>query len=392
MKKNIAVFFGGRSVEHDVSIITGLQIIDNADKEKYNTFPVYISRDGEWFCGEKLRDVQFYKNFNPNDKGVQRVFLSPVPGGREIQYFGKFGVKTYGVIDAAVLGMHGAHGEDGTLQGLFELADIPYSSPCVTGSAVGMDKIVMKCAFRGANLPVLDAVYFERHNFQQDSEGTLNKVEESFPYPVFVKPANLGSSIGISKAKDREGLNNALEVAFHYDRRVIVEKSVEDIMEINSAVMGYGDDVTVSLLEQPVTWKDFLTFDEKYLRSDGASKGMTSLSRKIPAPISGEMTQKIIEMSKTVFTTLDLKGVVRIDYIIDQAAGQVYVNEVNTIPGSLAFYLFEPAGVPFQTLIDKIIEFAERQMDDKKKNSFAYDSAILRKAGAGTKGAKIVKK
>lgn len=392
MKKNIAVFFGGRSVEHDVSIITGLQIVDNADKEKYNAFPVYISRDGEWFCGEKLRDVNFYKNFNPEDKGIQRVFLTPVPGKKEIQYIAKFGVKTYGTIDAAVLGMHGAHGEDGTLQGLLELADIPYSSPCVTGSAVGMDKIVMKCAFRGAGLPVLDAVYFERHNFRKDAEDILNKVEESFPYPVFVKPANLGSSIGISKAKDRAGLQNALEVAFHYDRRVLVEKAVEDIMEVNSAVMGYGDDVTVSFLEQPVTWKDFLTFDEKYLRSDGASKGMTSLARKIPAPISDEMTQKIIEMSKTVFTTLDLKGVVRIDYIIDQSRGQVYVNEVNTIPGSLAFYLFEPAGVSFKALIDKIIGFAEKQMEDKNMSSFAYDSAILKKAGTGAKGAKIIKK
>jgi D-alanine-D-alanine ligase len=387
MKKDIAVFFGGRSVEHDVSIITGLQIIDNIDKGKYNAYPVYISRGGEWFCGDPLLDVKLYKDFNPDGKGIQRVLLSPVPGKKELLYTAKFGVKTYASIDAALLGMHGMHGEDGTLQGLLELADIPYSSPGVTGSGVGMDKIVMKCAFRGAGLPVLDAVYFERSRYEADPEGVCAEAEGSLSYPVFVKPANLGSSIGISKAGSREELCSALTVAFSYDRRVIVEKAVEDIMEINSAVLGYDGDVTVSLLEQPVTWKDFLTFDEKYLRQDEASKGMKSLSRQIPAPVDAEIEKKIIEMSKAVFSTLDLKGVVRIDYIIDKAAGQVYVNEVNTIPGSLAFYLFEPMGISFTELISRLVAFAEKQMDDKKSSRFAYDSTILKKAGTGTKTA-----
>ncbi len=388
MKKNIAVFFGGRSVEHDVSIITGLQILDNADTEKYNAFPVYISRDGEWFCGEKLRDVSFYKTFDPNDKGIQRVFLSPVPGKKELLYAAKFGVKTYCTLDVALLGMHGMHGEDGTLQGLFELADIPYSSAGVTGSGVGMDKIVMKCAFRGAGLPVLDAVYFERSRYEKEQDSVLDETEKKLSYPVFVKPANLGSSIGISKANDREALKTAFAVAFNYDRRVIVEEAVEDIMEVNSAVLGYDGDISVSLLEQPVTWKDFLTFDEKYLRKS-SSNGMASVSRKIPAPIDDEMTRQIVRMSRTVFTTLDLKGVVRIDYIIDRAAGKVYVNEVNTIPGSLAFYLFEPMGLSFGEMIDRLVIFAESQMRDKAASSFAYDSNILQKAG---KGAKIVKK
>jgi len=388
MKKNIAVFFGGRSVEHDVSIITGLQIIDNADKGKYNAYPVYISRMGEWFCGDKLLDVKFFKDFNPEDKGIQRVFLNPAPGKKELVFVSKFGLKIYMGIDAALLGMHGMHGEDGTLQGMLEMADIPYSSAGVTGSGVGMDKIVMKCAFRGAGLPVLDAVYFERSRFEKDPEAVLDETEASIAYPVFVKPANLGSSIGISKAKDRETLRTALTVAFSYDRRVIVEKAVVDIMEVNSAVLGYDGDVTVSLLEQPVTWKDFLTFDEKYMRQDGASKGMKSLARKIPAPVDEGTAAEIVEMSRTVFTTLDLKGVVRIDYIIDKTAGKVYVNEVNTIPGSLAFYLFEPMGIAFSDLIDRLVFFAEKQMADKKSSSFAYDSSILKKAGMGVKTVK----
>ncbi|MEG0834552.1 MAG: D-alanine--D-alanine ligase family protein [Christensenellaceae bacterium] len=389
MKKNMAVFFGGRSVEHDVSIITGSQIIENADKEKYNVFPVYIARSGEWFCGEQLKDVGYYKKFDANDKGLTKVYIEPHPT-KELKYATKFGTKVYSEIDVAVLAMHGLHGEDGTLQGLFELADIPYTSAGVTGSAVGMDKIVMKCAFCGAGLPVVDGVHFERGAFLKDADAVVSKTEQKIGYPVFVKPANLGSSIGISKAANAQELKKALEVAFYYDRRVLVEKAITNLIEINSAVMGYGQDITVSLLEQPVTWKEFLTFEEKYLRSEGASKGMKSLSRQVPAPIEKAQTDAIIEMSKTIFTTLDLKGVVRIDYIIDKDTNQIYVNEVNTIPGSWAYYLYEPMGISFRQLIDACAEAAVLQMQDKKQNSYAFDSDILDKMKRG--GLKGIKK
>ncbi|MEA4854578.1 MAG: D-alanine--D-alanine ligase family protein [Christensenella sp.] len=389
MKKNMAVFFGGRTVEHDVSIITGNQIIENADKEKYNVIPVYISRTGEWFCGEPLTDTQYYRSFDPNDRKLTRVYLEPYPG-RELKYVTKFGTKVYAGIDVAMLAMHGLHGEDGTLQGLMELADIPYSSAGVTGSAVGMDKIVMKCAFRGAGLPVLPAVYFERSAYEADPQKAVQKTEEEIGYPVFVKPANLGSSIGISKANNAQELQNAFEVAFSYDRRVLAERAVENLTEINSAVLGYGGDVRVSLLEQPISWKGFLNFEEKYLRSEGASKGMKSLARQIPAPIEKQQTDAIVEMSKKVFTTLDLKGVVRIDYIIDKDINEIYVNEVNTIPGSFAYYLYEPMGISFRQLIDECVTFAEAQMRDKNQNSYAFDSNILDKMKQG--GLKGIKK
>ncbi len=389
MKKNMAVFFGGRSVEHDVSIITGNQIIENADKEKYNVFPVYIARNGQWFCGDVLRDTQYYKDFDPNDKKLTKVYLEPHPT-KELKYATKFGTKVFAQIDVAMLAMHGMHGEDGTLQGLMELADIPYSSAGVTGSATGMDKIVMKCAFRGAGLPVLPAVHFERSAFRADPQAVVKKTEEEIGYPVFVKPANLGSSIGISKATNAQELENAFEIAFSYDRRVLAEQAVENLVEINSAVLGYGGDVKVSLLEQPISWQGFLDFEEKYLRSEGASKGMKSLARQIPAPIEKEQTDKIVQMSKEVFTTLDLKGVVRIDYIIDKDTNQVYVNEVNTIPGSFAYYLYEPMGIPFQELIDECVRCAEMQMRDKHDNSYAFDSNILDKMKQG--GLKGIKK
>jgi len=386
--KNLAVFFGGRSVEHDVSIITGTQFIENADQSKYTIMPVYIARDGKWYCGAKLKEVGTFKNFNPDDKEIDEVFLYPVPDKGTLYKKGKFGLKPVFTIDVAVIAMHGMHGEDGTIQGIFEMADIPYTSPGVTGSAVGMDKIVMKAAFKGLGFPVLDSCYFERSEILENTKAVMEKVEACLPYPVFVKPANLGSSIGISKAKDAESLERALLIASNYDRRVLVERAVTDIMEINCAVLGVGGQARASLCEQPVTWKEFLTFDEKYLRGSGPSKGMKSLTRKIPADIPKEMEERIKNLSLEIFKAFDLKGVVRIDYIIDQSTGELFVNETNTIPGSFAFYLFEPDGLSYKELIDVLIEDAIRQMREKEKNVFAYDSDILKKTGLGAKGTK----
>ena len=206
---------------------------------------------------------------------------------------------------------------------------------------------------------------------------------------MFVKPANLGSSIGISRANDREGLIHALDVASAYDRRILIEKAVEKLSEVNCAVLGYADDVQASVLEMPTRWEEFLTFDEKYLRgSKGSSKGMTSLSRKIPAPISGELTEKIRDLSVQVFKSLDCKGVVRIDYIIDESDQSYYIGEINTIPGSLAFYLFEAtgSGLSFSAMVDKMVECALLANADRNQSVFSYDSTILQKFTSGQKG------
>lgn len=387
--KNLAVFFGGRSSEHDVSIISGTQFIENVDTSKYHIIPVYISRDGVWYSGEKLGNAKFYLNPNLKEKGVEKVILSPVAGSRALMRQSSFGLKPYADIDVAVLAMHGMHGEDGTLQGLLELSDIPYTSSGVTGSAVGMDKIVMKAAFKGLGVPVLDSVYFEKNEYFLDKQVVISKIEDELAYPLIVKPANLGSSIGISKAVDRDSLEQAILVAVNYDRRVLVERAVTDIMEINCAVLGMGSDAIASLCEQPVTAKDVLDFEDKYLRGPG-SKGMKSLTRKIPAEISQEMEKQIKDLSLEIFKGLDMKGVVRIDYIIDQATGQLYANEANTIPGSFAFYLFEPMGIPYKKLIDRLIECALARHEEKERCNFAFDSEILAKIGkgAGSKGTK----
>lgn len=391
----LGVIFGSRAAEHDVSIISGLQILENADKSKYDAFPVYISRRGEWFIGEPLRDIKTFRNFDPNMKGLTRVCMPAVPGynglmSMEPQGGGLFGKKNSAAkaaeLDCAILAMHGMNGEDGTLQGLFELADVPYSSAGVTGSAVGMDKIVMKAVFESMGLPVLPGKYFYRSECGQDMERVLSEAE-TLGYPLFVKPANLGSSIGISRADDRAGLENALRVAMNFDRRILVEKGLDKPVEINCACLGRGADALASVCEQPVGSDELLSFEDKYL--SGGGKGMKSLGRKIPAPISAEMTEEIQRMTRDIFRMLECKGVVRIDYMIDRATDKVYVNEINTIPGSFAFYLYEPMGIPFRELIDRLVEGAYAEQKEKHESSFAYDSEILNKVMGGSK---IVKK
>ncbi len=382
MKKNLAVTFGGRTVEHDISIITANQLMSNADKDKYNIIPIYIDRDGKWYTGEKLLDMTVFKRFDPNSKGVTRVFLSCAADATLYEYGKK--LKPICRIDVVIPAMHGLHGEDGTIQGLFELSDIPYSSAGVTGSAVGMDKILMKAAFKGFGFPVLDSLFFERDAFFADSDAVCEEIEKKLGFPVFIKPANLGSSIGINRADNCDALKYALEVAAKYDRRMIVEKAVTDIKEVNCSVMGTPTDAVTGVIEEPVTASRFLGFEEKYL-SGGKSKGMKSLGRKIPADISEEMAERVRKLSLDVFSALDLKGVVRIDYIIDKSTDSLYVNEVNTIPGSFAFYLWEPAGVSFTALVDRLVAIAEQQMREKKKSEFAYDSNVLQKVASGLK-------
>ncbi len=382
MKKNLAVTFGGRTVEHDISIITASQLMNNADKNKYNIIPIYIDRDGKWYTGEKLLDVAVFKRFDPNTKGVKRVFLSCAADATLYEYGKK--QKPICQIDVVIPAMHGLHGEDGTIQGLFELSDIPYSSAGVTGSAVCMDKIIMKSAFIGFGFPVLDSVFCERDEFYSDSDAVCEKVESKLGYPVFVKPANLGSSIGVNRADNRDALIFALEVAAKYDRRILVEKAVTNIKEVNCSVMGTAANAKTSVIEQPVTSSQFLGFEEKYL-SDGKSKGMKSLGRKIPADISDEMAVRVRQLSLDIFQSLDLKGLARIDYIIDQSTDTLYVNEVNTIPGSFAFYLWEPADVPFSALVDNLVAIAEQQMREKRKSEFAFDSNVLQKVANGLK-------
>lgn len=394
MKKQIGVIFGSRSCEREVAIISAVQLMRHADREKYDIIPVYISEDGNWYTGDKLKEIQTYKPFHPDQKGIIRVFpdLSSGSGAlltvrKDFGLFARERTEIAARIDAYIIVMHGLNGEDGTLQGLMELINVPYTSTGVAGSALGMDKIMMKQFFQGAGLPVLPGLSFTRSGFSREREAVLNKVEKELGFPVFVKPANLGSSIGVSRADDTESLADSLELAFEYDRRVLVEKGLDRPIELNCSVMGYDDVVEASPIEMPLNNDEFLDFKDKYLAS-GGSKGMASLHRVLPAPIEEELKNEIQEMSRTIFRMLDCKGVVRIDYMFDKHSEKLYITEINTIPGSLAFYLWENAGIPYSTLIDRMIDFAEKAHADKNQSNYAYSSDILKNVSFGAKGAK----
>ena len=394
MKKQIGVIFGSRSCEREVAIISAVQLMRHVDTEKYDVIPVYIDETGNWYTGDKLKDINSYKPFRSEADGIIKVFpdLSSGSGAlmtirRGSGLFSREKTEIAARIDVYIIVMHGLNGEDGTLQGLMELANVPYTSAGVAGSALGMDKIMMKQFFRGAELPVLPGLWFTRSAFEKDREGVIGHVKEEIGFPVFVKPANLGSSIGVSRADDPESLAESLELAFEYDRRVLVEKGLNKPIELNCSVLGYDDETDASPIEMPLGNDEFLDFKDKYLAS-GGSKGMASLHRILPAPIGDEMKIEIQEMSKRIFRLLDCKGVVRIDYMYDCESEKLYITEINTIPGSLAFYLWENAGISYTKLIDRMVEYAEKAHEDKNRVNYAFTSDILKGAAFSAKGSK----
>jgi len=392
MAKNMAVFFGSRSCEHDVSIISAVQWMANADPEKYTIIPVYLAHNGGWYAGQPLRKLETFKPFKGESENVIRV-LPDLTGSTQAllayeerpRLFGSGKPKVVAKVDVAVPIFHGLNGEDGSMQGVLELMNVPYTSSGLVGSAVGMDKIAMKQLFQGCGFPVLNYVWFTRGAWDRDAEAVLSEIEREIQFPCFVKPANLGSSIGISKARDQETLHKAMEVAFSYDRRVLVEPGVEQPLEINCSAMGFEEDVTASVCEMPVSWEDFLTFEEKYIAGNtkGSKGGMVNQKRQIPAPIGDVLTKRIQGLTRDIFRSLDCKGVVRVDFLIDQSSEALYVNEINTIPGSLAYYLWEPIGVPYPQLIEQLVSYAEYAHAEKNRASFGFDSTILQSVSLG---------
>ncbi|MBQ6645700.1 MAG: D-alanine--D-alanine ligase [Clostridia bacterium] len=405
MKLKLALIYGSRSCEHDVSVISALQAAKHVNPDEYELIYVYIAQNGDWYTGWRLGDISLYRNFDP--KVATRVIpmgengklvLMQHPSDRLLP-IGH--LKRVAEADVALTVLHGMHGEDGTLQGMLEMWGVPYTSSGVLGSAVGMDKIAMKQVFRSSGLNVLPDVIVNRSELKQNKKAVLARISAALKYPVYVKPANLGSSIGISKASDEKELSEALEVAASYDRRILVEQGIEKLMEINCSVLGFDGEAEASVTEMPVKWTEFLSFEEKYLRGGKGAKGgklggaktasakggMASLKRQMPAPIGEEMTRKVESAAIQAFNALDCKGVARVDFLLDEDTNELYVGEINTIPGSLSYYLWEEKGLPFTKLIDKLVEYAFKASAETNQNVFSYKSAIL-SGSAGTKGTK----
>lgn len=391
-KLTVAVVFGGRSVEHDVSVVTGHQIMRAFDPQSYDVIPIYITRDGKWFTGEPLLELDNFRNEVISHKGVEQVILSPTVQHHGLiinPVSGRLQKSELKRIDVVFPAIHGSHGEDGTLQGLCEMADVPYVGCAVLASAVANDKVITKAVLAQSNIPVVEGILIHRDNWQDDRESQLNQIIEKLTLPVFVKPATLGSSIGVTRADTREALAVSLDIATNFDRRVLVEKAVIGGVEINCAVMGYSGKMTASVLEQPVSWETFLTYEEKYMRGGGGMKGA---ERLIPAPLSEALTAKIQQTAISAFRAIDGRGIARIDFLVYPDSETVYLNEINTMPGSLAFYLWRETGLSAQQVVDKLVKLAQDAYADKRKNTYNYETSLIElTASRGLKGVKGTK-
>ena len=384
-KHNVALIFGGCTPEHEVSIVTAHQVC-LALQETHHVIPIYVTKNGEWLTGDALRDLSTFTNGTlPHPSDFDKVVVEFHPEPKFVinakHWLGqKVRKRTVLPIDVVFPAIHGMHGEDGTLQGLLELMNLPYVGAGVVGSAVGMDKIMMKAVLNENELPILPYVWWTQHAWETQRDEIIEDVEITLTYPLFVKPAMGGSSIGVSHVKNQTELVSAVEVAGHYSRRILVEKAVEDPVEINCAVMG-TEEPTASVCEQPITQANFLSFDDKYIHQEEESSGMAGADRKIPAPISEELSLHIQELATRTFQVLDCAGVARIDCLVD-VDQNVYVNEINTIPGSYSYYLWVHQGIEFPQLVSELIDLALTVHAQKNSLTYTYTTNLLSQADA----------
>ncbi|MCR5000809.1 MAG: D-alanine--D-alanine ligase [Lachnospiraceae bacterium] len=390
MKTRVAMLFGGKSVEHEVSVISGIQAILSMDTDKYEVIPVYMTKKNEMYIGEDIGNIEAYKDINALLSKSQRVIMINENGHVKLTGFPvkKFGKNPEKEIDIAFPVVHGTNVEDGAFQGYLKTIGIPFVGCDVTASAIGMDKFIMKAVLKEGNVPVLDARLYTLSDYA-DMDTLLDNVEKEIGYPAIVKPVNLGSSVGISVAKDRVELTNSIDDAFRYATKVLVEHAISKLREINCSVLGDENDAIASECEEPLHTDEILSYEDKYVSNSksGGSKGMASVSRKIPAEISSELREEIREMAVKSFKLLGCNGVARIDFMIDEENGKLYFNEINTIPGSLSFYLWEPVGIPYKELLSRMIDLCLKRSRQEESLTFTFDTNILDSASfGGTKG------
>lgn len=376
-----------------MSIISGIQVLHALDKAKYNVIPVYLAKDGRWILGDSsFYKVETFKNLDKASSKGKSVIFSTDPSLKSLI----IKPKTYTLfkslldekeIDVIFPVFHGRFGEDGSIQGLFEMADIAYVGCGVVASSVGMDKVLSKQIARSINIPVLKDVWLLKKDWLKNKKTALQVVIDNLKFPVFVKPANLGSTIGITKAKNQKELADALDVAFFYDIKVLVEEGLADPKEINISVLG-NNPYEVSACEEPLRSSEVLSYEDKYVSEGGKSKGMASAKRIVPAKIKKETRDKIEAYSQKFFAEIGGTGLARLDYLLTKDEKKIYFNEINTMPGSLAFYLWKEVGVSFDKLLDKLIDLAVERHEEKKKLTTTFKSNIL-EGFSGAKGSKL---
>ena len=406
-KIKVGVFFGGKSVEHEISIISMIEATLRLNEEKYEIVPIYITKQGVMYTGDDLLDLEMYRDIPVllkrcfkvsvvNDGKAVKVIRVPAP---------LIGKRVLNTIDVAFPIVHGTNVEDGTIAGFLNLLDIPYVGPDILASGLGMDKIAMKKVLKESGVPVVDYVGFYSKEYVKDEDKILKEIEEKLHYPLIVKPGNLGSSVGIKKVKNKQELEDAISFAMEFSDRIIVENCVSDLKEINCAVIGNITESEATECEEPILAGEILSYTDKYVGDRktkggkfgsvkgarkggkfGARKGVGGVNnsqegKKLPADIPNETRDEIQRLAKETFKVLGCSGIARVDFLIDQEINKIYVNEINTIPGALSWYLFEASGKKFEDVLEEAIDIAIRRYSDREKLTFSYDQNILALTG-----------
>jgi D-alanine-D-alanine ligase len=373
--KNIGVFFGGKNPEHDVSIITGQLIISGLLKLGYQVTPIYIDIAGVWYTGNALKNLKFFTSHS-SLQGLNRlqIDLEASQGKLVLRKKGFFSETL--TIDVAFPALHGQYGEDGTIQGLFEMIDVPYVGCGVAASALAMDKVLTKQIYLAEGIPSAKFIFFMKQEWENERERNLDMLEERLRYPVFIKPARLGSSIGITKAKNKEDMERGLDVAFHYDVKVLVEEAVAQVMDVTCSVIGLHDP-KASLLQESTFDVDFLSYDDKYLREGGTQLGGAKKSIVIPASLDADQTKDIQRAAIQIFKLFELSGMSRVDFLYNSEEKKWYANEINTLPGTLYHHLWKESGIEFPELLTRLLQYADEKYLARNSVTRTFTSKLM---------------
>lgn len=375
----IGVFFGSRSPEHDISIITGQLIIAGLRKLNYQITPVYLDKRGRWMIGEELGNLKVFTEGKLEVAKFQQYYLDLEKSNGRLVFKKKGLIGKEAIVDLAFPAFHGANGEDGTAQGLFELFNIPYVGCGVPASAVAMDKVLTKLFYKAKEVPTKEFVNFALQDWQADKAWIIKEITSKLKWPMFVKPPLLGSSIGINKAGSEKELEFAIEVALHYGNTVLVEEGVENLADITCAVIG-GSNPRASLLQESVYTKDLLSYDDKYLNDGGAQTGKSAKSVVIPARLDAQTTKTIQDLSVQIFKLLGCSGIARFDFLYDTQTKKYFANEINPLPGTLYHHLWEKSGVELSELLENLIKSAQESYEAKNRYKTTFESDLLKQA------------
>ncbi len=386
MKKTIGVVFGGKSVEHEVSIITAHNpIIDSLlSTNKYEVVPIYISKDGSWYSDPKMNDINFFRSGLDESLGKLKKLQLDINNGLWLVVPGGLIQKRI-KIDLVFPAMHGTFGEDGSLMGLLRLSGVPFVGCDLFASSVAMDKVLTKQVLKVEGIPVVKDTWFTKSDWESKKEECLQQIKK-LKYPLFVKPVHLGSSIGITKVKREEELLNAVEVALHYDEKVLVEEGVENLIEVTLPIMG-NSELMLASIERPLNKTEFFDFKDKYLSGGKKIGGVNNSYSEIPANISEDLSSKVKTLGEKTYKILGCTGIARVDFLIDEVTLEVYVNEVNTLPGSLYQHNWKKSGVSNIDLVEKLVSLAEERFESASNIKSDFNSSILERY-AGAKGDK----